>query len=46
VKTRKVAHFAAGKNKNPPPFTLSALTMARRDGNRAFVYAIFTPNCG
>jgi hypothetical protein len=43
VETRKIAHFAEGRYKNTPVFTLPALTMAPRYGTRSFVYAAFTP---
>jgi hypothetical protein len=43
VETQKIAHFAAGRNQNPPPFTTPVLSMARRQENRRSVDAIFTP---
>jgi hypothetical protein len=42
VETQKIAHFAAWKKSNPPPFTLPALTMVPRHGTRRYVYAVFT----
>jgi hypothetical protein len=33
VKSHKIAHFAAGKNKNPRAFTIPSFTMVPRRGN-------------
>jgi hypothetical protein len=33
AKSQKIASFAADRNENPPPFTMPALTMARRHEN-------------
>jgi hypothetical protein len=39
VKLHKIAHFAAGENKNPRIFTIPSFTIALACGNSRYVYA-------